>query len=199
MQSLVECVYNVSPAVAKHIYELQPNFDFKFRGLEVLVKLRKQKEQETGIPTELGDLEDEDGCHGAPNTLVSKAASLFLNSKAPVSTNSLSIVRDFHSLRETRTFCSGEVAMADPRISTQNATLVSEPRQQASTNLKGALTNFVKRTLCKHWGPEVKHNKPPLKRFLMLPWFTLMMLQPVQTVMTPCLIHHKMMTYPYEK
>ena len=54
MQSLVECVHQVHPAVSKHIEELQQEgFDFEFRGLKALVELRRSEEEQTGKETEL--------------------------------------------------------------------------------------------------------------------------------------------------
>ena len=61
MQSLVDCVQQVHPAVAKHIEELQGGeFNFEFRGLHTLVDLRQKEENETGKETELGNIAAED-------------------------------------------------------------------------------------------------------------------------------------------
>ena len=54
MQSLVESVQHVHPVVAKHIQDLQgTEFDFKFRGLNTLVALRKSEEETQGKETVL--------------------------------------------------------------------------------------------------------------------------------------------------
>ena len=66
MQSLVDCVQQVAPGVAKHINELQGgSFDFGARGLNALVELRKTEEKQTGKETALSKtdlaVEDDDG------------------------------------------------------------------------------------------------------------------------------------------
>ena len=54
MQSLVESVQHVHPVVSKHIQDLQgEEFNFKFRGLNALVALRKNEEEEQGKETML--------------------------------------------------------------------------------------------------------------------------------------------------